>query len=226
MAIGVFWLGVFDDRKALSVQVLSQGTWFTGPLAPDFRLIYKDDPVQNVASVLIEIRNTGRQPIAASDFEKPLKLAIKGTSKILSVEQVGAEPSDLRLNLNSDGSDVHVGPTLFNPKDMALVSVTALCSGRPEIGVDLATARIAGIRSVDFQTSPKPRGRSFSLMTSIAALVSGLLANVISMLIFGKLGSFLKKHKKDVQRMEDAERKKVGSQIVQTAADDEDKPLA
>ncbi|MHB8069891.1 MAG: hypothetical protein ACYDIC_18525 [Desulfobaccales bacterium] len=182
-AIAVFWFGWFEAKKALSIQLLSKDTWFIGPLEPDFKLTYKGELAENVASFLIQVQNTGRQPIVTSDFEKPIDLTLKGTSKIISVRQVGAEPSDLILRTSYEGNKIHIEPALLNSSDKVLIAITALCSSKPDIDVNLTYARIAGIKRVIFEPGPKKKDERSLPLVSIVALIIGIVASFLSNLI-------------------------------------------
>lgn len=151
ITIAVFGINRFQSKKDLSIQLISKDTWFSRPLESDFQLTYKGEAVENVATFLLEIRNTGRQPIRPIDFEKSIELTLKGTQKIISVNQVDQEPSDLKLQTNYENNLVHIEPTLFNESDMVLVSIKALCSASPTLDIDLSFCRIAGIKIINFE---------------------------------------------------------------------------
>ena len=197
-AASVFWLSRLEARKALTVQVYSNYTWFPKALGSDFSLSYRGVPVENVASGLIAFKNTGRQPIARSDYDGPIRIALRGVSALVSARPAGCAPADLLPTVSAEGGELRIEPLLLNPGDFCYLEFTALCSASATVDVALSRARIAGIPRVDFVPVLKaqtPR-RTITLNRALLSMFVGIAVSFLTSLLFSsshELGPLLRR---------------------------------
>ncbi|MEM8637284.1 MAG: hypothetical protein AAGG51_00500 [Cyanobacteria bacterium P01_G01_bin.54] len=154
--VGLGW-AYWDTRlpkRELSIIVVSKNFLLSRPLEREFKLSYRGQPVDNVATFLVEIRNTGRHPIRRDDFESPLEFWAQGVNQVVSSEEVKSIPNDISLSTEFKQNKVFVDPLLLNPQDMVQFSITALCdhlcNKKSSVDLNLESARIAGISNIDF----------------------------------------------------------------------------
>lgn len=91
----------------------------------------------------MELLNSGRTPIMASDFDGHLRIAADQT--VLVYRVVASEPKNLRVSISrGEGDDqLLVSPILLNPGDK--FTIEAITEGEPSLSVQ---ARLAGVKSV------------------------------------------------------------------------------
>lgn len=167
----VIWLVDFDTR-GVEVSVISKAN--LDPSLPDamggqMEVVLDGKRIFKPYFVVIEIRNSGNQPIMARDVETPITLSA-GPARISRTQVMKTTPASLSPRFLGDQNQLSVSPLLLNPGDSFQVGL--LTSGEePRIS---ATARIAGIRDVkvvDSTDGKALRKRSLSLLLAFALCV-------------------------------------------------------
>lgn len=93
---------------------------------------------------VLEIENTGRQPILSKDFEGELQLYINKNKTILRAEVTKVKPEELIPVLSFDEKMIQLDPILLNPNDSITLSIIS-ANGAP---VFKPSARIVGVQSI------------------------------------------------------------------------------
>ena len=108
--------------------------------------------VQNLFLAIIDIANTGNEPIKKEDFDKPLTLKFGDESQIISARVLGTKPDDLGVQLAINTAEVVLDPLLLNSGDgislevimtAAAIRIThsARIVGVPQVRTSIRTSR-------------------------------------------------------------------------------------
>jgi len=162
-------------KKSLSYEILSENPLISiddelkgkGKL----QMLYEEQPVENVHLLIVKFINSGNVPITKADFETPITLRLEGTSKVLSAEQVEANPDNLVTPLTIEDRLITVKPGLMNGGDFFTVKVLIGQYG----GSSAVDARIVGVQSIrqvrkQHQTDRRPLEWRFGLMAALATV--------------------------------------------------------
>ncbi len=155
-AVWPFWI----PKKQLTISVISIGPQLPTTLDSDFEVSYLGKKVGNIATFLIEIRNSGREEVHPDDFVQPLTFPITGINEVYSIEHMDLDPENPIPfefeSINPTNSSVILKPLLLNRGDSGQIMIRAFCDRVPKMTLD-ARARIAGISKLNFQDGrPKP----------------------------------------------------------------------
>lgn len=134
------------EYKRVTVHTVSRSVVadLTDPALSPLRLTYADVPVSTVTIATLEIGNTGNQPIHASDFERPLRVAFTNGAPILAATASETHPGNLSPSVSHDGSSATIRPLLLNPGDRVRLAFVL----RGEFVEPRVDARIAGVPDV------------------------------------------------------------------------------
>jgi hypothetical protein len=123
--------------------------------------------------VVLEIRNDGRKPIPAIDFESPVQIHLESDTSFVRASVTNQSPKDIEAILSTERQGVSLKPTLLNPGDT--ISITAITSGAPPIFN--TKARVVGISNVVLEdgTTEKPNKIKLALL---------LLGSILSLIGF------------------------------------------
>jgi len=145
-------------------------------VAKDIEVYYKGESVSNLSSLRFRIINTGNEPVASDDFERPLKFSVSPQATIISVRVLESHPSNLDLKVTKQPpSELIVEPTLFNEEEWADIELILVDdptqTALPSLQVD---ARILGITEIPSKPFPGETRLSFAL----SFVIGGVLAVV------------------------------------------------
>lgn len=198
------WFFRVQNHKALSYGYLSSYLASTDQISGTdadetvrLEILFENEPIPSVHSLLIKVENTGSVPIRSADFETPIMITLP-ENKILGVPNIAeAYPSELRgavkINLISaeeKSEDViAIEPLLLNSGDWFLIRLFVLNEVTGE--TIQITSRIAGIREITQQTSLLPSERSGLLgrlgappWESVSSILAGIVAVIASIVGF------------------------------------------
>jgi hypothetical protein len=127
LAIGVT-LGIYllnKRRKSLSYRIVSKTKLLSVDEAIGGRvqILLDGEPAANLGLVLIDVENTGNEPIRSEDFVRPLVFLFPARAAVISAEITKAKPSNLGATVSFDSSSVTLAPTLMNPADSVSLKV-------------------------------------------------------------------------------------------------------
>jgi hypothetical protein len=113
-----------------------------------------------------KIENTGRSPILVSDFNGPIVIQHKGTMifrcgrMILNRPNIIDADSPESLKLDTPKNEIHIGPTLLNPRDS--ITLVYVVDALPnELSIEVI-GRVAGIEKI-VRLPKKSERASFTL---------------------------------------------------------------
>jgi hypothetical protein len=155
------------------------------------QILYNGLSISNPELLQIKIKNTGNQPIVASDYSRPLLFSFEPQDQIISVSVVNSQPSNIDLTINkSAANQATVTPTLLNPGDIVTVRfIVAEYANDPIEDHFHFDGRIVGIQEIDFVSIPNQQqseSRTSLLLQWIAVLI-GLIGLLIVIIERGKI---------------------------------------
>ncbi len=119
----------FAQRKTkeLAFGVISNGNLLTvtEELQQRVKITFDGNPVPNLQMVIIGLKNSGNVEILASDFDKPFSAHFEEGTKILSVDILNANPTDLPCNISHSEDTFTLEPLLLNPGEWVAVKILA-----------------------------------------------------------------------------------------------------
>lgn len=134
---------------------------------------------------VLELLNTGSQPLPLAAYEAPIEITTLAASRVLRAEVSATVPSDIRPQVSTSGSVISIQPLLLNPTDK--IQLTILTDGATP--VFSARARIAGVPSVEVSAEPgdiHPKREAW-----VMAVMGVLLLFVYTFVAFGAFGRVL-----------------------------------
>jgi hypothetical protein len=137
------------------------------------KVLFNDEPVSDVKTLIINVRNSGNEPIEASDFAGPLKIILGEGARILIAEVTGTEPMGIPTDISTEDSNkVVLAPTLLNEGDAISLGITS--SGPINEQSVNVEARIRGVKSI-----PTTRGIEPATVPYLFPLMGGLVVFLI-----------------------------------------------
>jgi hypothetical protein len=116
----IFFMWLFRERKILCYEVLHQSMFLrAGQLNNGIiKILYNEEEVKNVQTLILRIINSGNAAIVPSDFQAPIELKFHNVDKILSYEIEKTLPTNLPLSIEKCSDDlIQIAPLLLNKKD-------------------------------------------------------------------------------------------------------------
>lgn len=141
---------------------------------------FDGNPVANADLVLLRLRNTGNQTIAATDFEDTLRLHFdaedaKSTPRVLSVEPVKLSNPAMQVKTSIENGRVVVHPVMFNEGDSLQLRIIGENLAHSKIVVH---GRISGISALTQERPGEQRS------TQRAALLTGLFVAFAALMMW------------------------------------------
>ncbi len=155
-----FCVNHWKRPKAFRAGLISYSTLLNEGVRNDgngIRVFFGNDLVKNFTIVNIRIKNSGRSPLLATDFEAPPTIKFKNVHKIYFTKATDRHPHDLNPQVILEFNVIKVVPLLLNSRDSFVIEAgidLGSQPGPPEIEVG---ARIAGVTYVD--ASPSGEGK-------------------------------------------------------------------
>lgn len=106
-------------RKALTYKFASMTRVLTlkEEIAGRVRILFDDQPVNDVGLVKVIVGNSGTEPIRAADFIRPISFAVANEARIIDADVIKKEPDELEIIIQKEDQKVTITPTLFNSGD-------------------------------------------------------------------------------------------------------------
>ena len=178
----VFFLGKLNKDLQIVVNTPISLVEVKPEAIQDIQVSYKGEPVNKVFLLQIQIVNAGNQPIAETDYSRPLSFSFSPKYRLADATITSSQPANIGMTISkiSEQSAV-VSQTLLNPGDTVSVRFVLIGDDNntsPQFTID---GRILGVKEVK-QVVPKqktPEWLSF-------------WAGVIAVFLVGLLKDFLK----------------------------------
>jgi len=135
------------QNKEVSYQILS----FTPLLSVEdeikgrVKILFDQQPVEEVYLIILRITNAGRIPITKADFDEPIRISFGKGAKILSWEIIETIPKILPATGSVQDGKIVLDPILLNRFDA--IKLNALTTGARLREVNVS-ARIHGVKEI------------------------------------------------------------------------------
>jgi hypothetical protein len=146
--LGVVLFRLQRRRKELGYRVLSETRVVSVEAAVGERvqILYEGQPVSNVYLVVVELVNSGNQPIIPDDYHYPLHIGLGQGARVLAAEQVSSKPNGITapVSITESLERVRVDPVLLNAGDsLGLKFLVTQYGGNLDVD-----ARVVGVREI------------------------------------------------------------------------------
>lgn len=146
------------------------------------KIFYEEEKVEDLKHFLVNLSNSGNEPIRPQDYETPLEVSLAEGSRVYHCEVVATVPHEVELPVEVSGAKVTLGKRLLNPGDRISLGVLAT-SSKDNVFVN---ARIAGVREIDKEEIVTTWGRGQRYLLIYGVLLSTAYAvSVIYSLFVG-----------------------------------------
>jgi hypothetical protein len=185
------WVGIGSLLAAIAALVLTLTLWFVDrstsslkfevvskagldPVLPEsvtssVSVLLNGVPVRRPSYIVVDVVNSGTQPILSSSFERGIRLFAKPAS-IESAQVIGKSPSSLSPIVTVSSGYLEVSPLLLNPGDSFQLGV--LTSGEiPRLAV---SGRIAGVKDIALIDQLPSKSSDLSIRRFMAVLLGGV----------------------------------------------------
>ncbi len=152
-------------------------------------VLLDERPVQSISLILVRIRNSGRQPIISTDYERPISLGFGEIAQILSVDISQKSPKNLRIPFHIEGERIEFEKVLINPRDSFIVKVL-IGEFSPPVTADWRIAGVEEVKEVDPETQNTLRSTLFQAIGAVMGTL-GILFAVVQIYIPGLLATLL-----------------------------------
>ncbi len=160
------------------IQVISVSRGFQEKI----KVLYNDEPINNVFLFEVMVINSGIIPIRPSDYIEPICLSFNQNAKVISAEVSEQSEGSLGIDINTENpshSTILITNKLLNPKDFFVVkAVVGESDGEFSI-----KARIAGLKKIKQYPLYKYAKLIFFAFFLLALLVFGII------IVFPKLST-------------------------------------
>lgn len=164
-------------RKALTYEVMS-----VTPLAASKAYVegkalalFDLEHAHNAQELLVQFENAGNMPIVSSDFERPVRVILNESAKILTADIAKFSPKSLTVGVQQEGTSVILLPALLNSRDRVTLRIVA-ADFAGDIAVD---GRIAGVANIRELQSSREVGKIMFWSATAVTLVASLLGPIL-----------------------------------------------
>lgn len=144
------------------------------------RILFDEQPVDNVYLVVLELFNSGNNPIATDDYEQPITLGFGENAQVLSSQIMRTVPEDLPVKIESKKETILLNPLLLNAGDLIVIKVLATGS---ENYINVK-GRIRGVKQIQ-ETIPSSN-RAFirsDIKTGLLVTVPSFFAGIFLIIL-------------------------------------------
>ena len=178
-----YWIFVLQRKvKELAFGVLSIRRLFSVDQEVASRIVVLLDgkPISDLHLMVIGLKNSGTEPILASDFAQPMTFNLDAGTAVISAEIAKQSPGDLGFSLQVSDSLIRLDGVLLNAGDYVVIQ--ALLSGsEPKLAPSF---RVIGITAPSLlQVSPTRSASNYSSWKLAQGYISWLVVLAATVLI-------------------------------------------
>jgi|SRR5882724_460254 len=165
----VYWLQ--KKRKRLTYKVISDLDLLTKneQIKGQVKVLYEDQPVENVRLYTIQVINSGGVAIERTDFDGPLHIEFEETAQILSVVVIDATPEDLPVEIEQKPISVAISPLLMNRRDS--ITIKFILNGHY---IPHVHARIKDVPRIKIRRYPQSYISAWSMICVVFTIIFGV----------------------------------------------------
>lgn len=111
--------------KKLSYKVITDEPLLTvdEELQGKIRILYENNPIEDISLLIIKFFNDGNEPIKSDDFEEPVTIFFSPNVGVLSAELTDTNPSTIEAKLILKDDMVIIEPLLLNKGDTITIKM-------------------------------------------------------------------------------------------------------
>lgn len=186
-SVFVFLQDKTKEESGFSASILSKSNLVNTEFKDDtknVKLTYAGKPVDNLTQINLEISNTGGKPIKKSDFEGPITIDLCDVETVIRAEKVTSDPVELQTSIAAGTQVVTVDPVLFNAGDKFVLGIYAIPEkGKGSADIENVTARIVGVKSVDFRKELTRIQGKTSYWRQLGAFFVATMSSIVAALL-------------------------------------------
>jgi len=187
VVVGVVFYRLGRPRKELGYRVLSNTRVVSvqGEMDQLVQILYLGQPVRDVHLLVLQVVNSGNEPIVADDYQCNLNIGLGDGARVLTAELVESDPEGLTAwPVLAEACDtVHVHPLLLNAGDWFKLKI--LVTGFS--GLVRVNGRIVGVKEIKALGERASSGRQFvgALIGVLLVLLAGMATLVGAQKLLG-----------------------------------------
>ncbi len=148
-----YYVNEFASHKAMSIELASEISFDTADYkGPGLKIVYGETPIAKLSKIVVRVRNDGRVPINAADFERDIEITFPNV-QVLYVEIESRTPENLAPSVKQgkgekDAGKIVIEKILLNSGDsfdLAVVLIGNVTS------VPKVNARVSGVPTIQVQ---------------------------------------------------------------------------
>lgn len=114
-----------QSRKEIAYAVISNSPVISidAGLQGKAQVMYNGMAINDARLVVLRIWNSGNLPIAASDYDVPVKLSFGEKTEVLDFEVLETNPDNLQVLVKQDGQSLILEPVLLNSQDSFKIKI-------------------------------------------------------------------------------------------------------
>jgi hypothetical protein len=194
VSVAFFFSGRSEQARAIGVELISRSVLVDEHVLSArqgrLQVLYDGKEIPNYAILQFRVSNTGNQPIRSVDYEENVGLHFWDLERVLSVEEVSADPGDVSVTCNVNGDHVAFSNVLLNSGDSYVIETRVVPEPGRLPGVE-ATGRVAGVKRIGFKDAIAQSQSKVIVMDSYRPLLIPLVASTVVMLVAIVLQSYL-----------------------------------
>lgn len=167
------------SKKAFSYRVLLDQPLVTKRRVPgtkgNIEIRYEGKPVEAIRIINVELRNTGGQPLDASDFVEPIEIHFHDFDELLEYAVVKTFPSEFSPIITACKNVITLQPTLMNQGDWLTVMVLLPTKNPFQIEIK---GRVKGVQTITKYEEPIDKVR-FQYLTGIFSVMGALTSYIL-----------------------------------------------
>ncbi len=87
----------------------------------DLQVFHKDQAIDNLFQVIVQVENDGNQAIREEDYYQPIAFFFDQKVEIVEASVLASSPSNLGIIIDAKDHVAHMHPVLLNPGDRAML---------------------------------------------------------------------------------------------------------
>jgi hypothetical protein len=159
----------------------------------DIQVLYKGEPVNKIFLLQVQIKNSGNQPIAETDYSRPISFLFSSEYKLASATATSSHPENIGMTVTKvTEQEARVSTTLLNQGDIVFIKFIVIGDNSDALLSKLSfDGRIIGIKKIDrILTSEQQKPQDWLVWLGITI---ALIAQVFSIIASDKLWSVIRK---------------------------------
>jgi hypothetical protein len=147
------------ENKMLTTEEVKEG---------NIKILYKDQKVNEIALLILYIKNYGKIPIVKEDFDLPMQFNFSENCNVLSAEVIKTLPEKINVEVITNQNSIVIKPLLINPGD---IIVFKILTSKLDDSLNVFS-RIKGITSIAKRKESENRNAKFISLILIYIFVA------------------------------------------------------